>query len=431
MTPPRTVHARCIVGGTAEGPALCAPAISFLGDIDIRTGRIVGDLPGVKGETLKGRILVMPYTRGSAGAWRFLYQLFKFGTNPLAIITDELPDPSSVQGAILAGIPMVCAPEIGTAELAATGDHVRVEAEGDSAAIHINQGTSTRGRRAEPRRRAGQQMEGHAMKVGIAGFGTVGQEVARSLADGRIPGTELVAITSRDLDTARLAAAELGLGGVEIVPLAHLPGRCDVVVETATGAAFPDIARAVLSAGTDLICVSAGGFLAIPDLADIARRNGARVQIASGAMPGLDILRSAAEGTIRSVHLKGRIKVDAFANEPYVLAQGIDHRLTPPPEPVKVFDGTAAQAAKHFPRHMNIAVAISLAGIGFERTTIELWMDPGISGAIHQLTVEGDEIGLTMVSRNVPSKNPKTSRIVAPSILAALRARTAVIKVGS
>jgi predicted dinucleotide-utilizing enzyme len=54
--------------------------------------------------------------------------------------------------------------------------------------------------------------------------------------------------------------------------------------------------------GKDLIRVSAGGFLAIPDLAELAQRHGARVQIASGAMPGLDILRCAAEGAIRKLY---------------------------------------------------------------------------------------------------------------------------------
>jgi aspartate dehydrogenase len=205
-----------------------------------------------------------------------------------------------------------------------------------------------------------------------------------------------------------------------------------VVVESAIGASFPEIARTTLSAGKDLICVSAGGFLAIPDLEDLARRHGARVQIATGGMPGLDILRSAAEGTVHKVHDKLRVPVKSLANEPYVLEQGFDFRETPAKEPVKVFDGTAKEAAQHFPRHLNVAVSLSLAGIGFERTRIELWLDPTVPGAIHELQVESNEVSLTLISRNIPSiDNPKTSRIVAPSILAALRARVATIRVGS
>lgn len=268
------------------------------------------------------------------------------------------------------------------------------------------------------------------LKVGIAGFGTSGRQVAEALLAGRVEGVELAAVTSRDLAKARDHAARMA-PPPKVVALPDLPALCDVVAETATGAAIPEIVEAVLPAGKDLICVSAGGFLAIPDLEDFARRNRARIQIASGAMPGLDILRCAAEGTIRRVHLKTRIKPESLASEPYVLASGFDFRQVPPPAPVKVFEGTAAQAARHFPRHLNVAVSISLAGIGFERTTIELWIDPEIPGAIHLLQIEGDEIGLTLTSRNVPSANPKTSRIVAPSVLAALRARVAPIQVGS
>jgi aspartate dehydrogenase len=268
------------------------------------------------------------------------------------------------------------------------------------------------------------------LKVGIAGFGNVGQKVARALVAGQVSGVELTAVASRDALKARRAAAVIS-PTLPVVSLAELPARCDVVAECATASAFPEIARTVVTAGKDLICVSAGGFLAIPDLAELARGHGARVQIACGAMPGLDILRSAAEGTIRKIRHKGRIPPSSLANEPYILEQGFDFREKAPPEAVKVFEGTAREAAQHFPRHLNVAVALSLAGVGFERTIIELWLDPTVTGAVHLLEIESDEVGLTLISRNIPSENPKTSRIVAPSILAALRARVAPIRVGS
>ena len=106
------IAARGIVVGKASGPALLsAEAVSFLGDVDIRSGRVVGDLASVRNASLRGTVLIMPYTRGSAGAWRFLYQLFKHDNHPIAIVTNAVPDPSVVQGAILAGIPIACEPE--------------------------------------------------------------------------------------------------------------------------------------------------------------------------------------------------------------------------------------------------------------------------------------------------------------------------------
>jgi uncharacterized protein len=105
------IPARGIVKGRASGRALVSrEPISFLGDLDIATGTVVGRLPSIAGQSLRGRVLLLPATIGSAGAWRFLYQLFKHDTHPVAIVCAELPDPSVVQGAILADIPIVCAP---------------------------------------------------------------------------------------------------------------------------------------------------------------------------------------------------------------------------------------------------------------------------------------------------------------------------------
>ena len=112
MSAARTIRGRGIVQGRAAGPALVATEpISFLGDVDIRTGTVVSDLPSIRGQSLAGKVLVFPVSIGSAGAWRFLYQLYRHGTHPVALVCRELPDPSVVQGAILAKIPIVCAPE--------------------------------------------------------------------------------------------------------------------------------------------------------------------------------------------------------------------------------------------------------------------------------------------------------------------------------
>ena len=91
---------RGIVKGRQRGAVLVSRTpISFLGDLDIRTGQVTGTASDLTGRSIAGRVLVVPATRGSAGAWRFIYQLKQHNTHPLAIITDELPDPSVVQGA--------------------------------------------------------------------------------------------------------------------------------------------------------------------------------------------------------------------------------------------------------------------------------------------------------------------------------------------
>jgi predicted aconitase with swiveling domain len=132
------IGARGIVTGKASGPALVsAEAVSFLGDVDIRSGRVVGDLPSVRNASLRGTVLIMPYTRGSAGAWRFLYQLFKHDNHPVAIITNAVPDPSVVQGAILAGIPIVCEPVSPIEHKVTNGLRIEVEVEGTRGVVRI------------------------------------------------------------------------------------------------------------------------------------------------------------------------------------------------------------------------------------------------------------------------------------------------------
>jgi aspartate dehydrogenase len=267
------------------------------------------------------------------------------------------------------------------------------------------------------------------MRVGLAGFGTAGQEVARRLVAGAIPGVTLAAVTARDLDKAGANAATLD-PPPKVVPLEKLPEHAEVIAECATAEALPEILRICLGAGRTVLVVSAAGLLAVPDAEGLARRNGGRLRIANGALPGLDSLRCAREGTIQSVKLTSRLRPDSLAHEDYVLGRGFDFSARPPAEPVRVFQGSAREAAKAFPRHFHVAVALSIAGIGFDRTELEVWADPAVAGAVHQVDVDADDIGLSMISRNRPSANPRTSRIVAPSIIAGLRAMVAPLVAG-
>ena len=127
---------RGLVKGSASGAALVSGTpISFLGDLDIRSGQVIGSLSDLCGRSIAGRILIVPSTRGSAGAWRFIYQLKQHGTHPLAILTDELPDPSVVQGAILSGIPVVAG--VASALSDAVSDNSILCVDGEAGTVEI------------------------------------------------------------------------------------------------------------------------------------------------------------------------------------------------------------------------------------------------------------------------------------------------------
>ena len=141
MTGHYRIAARGVVHGRASGPALVSDeGISFLGDLDIRTGRVVNRTHSMKGRSVAGRVLVLPHSVGSAGAWRVLYQLHVHGTHPVAIVQNSVPDSSLVQGAILAGIPIVCEPEVDVTKAVRSGDTVEVN--GTAGLVDVDPATS-------------------------------------------------------------------------------------------------------------------------------------------------------------------------------------------------------------------------------------------------------------------------------------------------
>ncbi len=84
------------------------------------------------------------------------------------------------------------------------------------------------------------------------------------------------------------------------------------------------------------------------------------------------------------------------------------------------------------PANVNVAAALSLAGLGPDRPTLQIWADPGVDRNIHTKTVEADSARFTMTIENIPSdENPKTGRITALSMLATLRRLTAPLVSGT
>ena len=268
------------------------------------------------------------------------------------------------------------------------------------------------------------------MRVAIAGLGNVGSTVAPRLAAGEIPQVQLTAVCDIDSEKARQVCEGLE-PRPKVVPLVELPEHADVIVECAVYEAFADIARVALEAGKTLVAVSAGALGANLDLIELAEKHGGIIRISSGALPGLDLIRSAREGGITGSKLISRMRPESLAKEDYVIDKGFDFS-TPPPEPVHVFSGTAREASEAFPRHFNVATTLSLAGAGLDDTLIELWVDDGIPGVIHRVEVTSDAVGLELVSHNRPSPtNKSTAAVVAPSVMATLRSMVSPLQLGN
>jgi aspartate dehydrogenase len=266
------------------------------------------------------------------------------------------------------------------------------------------------------------------LRVGLGGFGAIGGALARR-PDRGLPGLRLAAVSARDLARAERRAAGLA-APVPVVPLGELAGRADVVVECAPAAVFGEVAEPALGTGRMFMPVSVGQLLERPDLIELAERTGARIIVPSGALLGLDAVRAAAEGEIRSVVMVTRKPPGGLAGAPYLAQHGID--LEGLRTPLKAFEGNARDGARGFPANVNVAAALSLAGIGPERTRLEIWADPHVTRNTHRIVVEADSARFEMQIENVPTdENPRTGRITALSVIAALRRLTATLSVGS
>jgi aspartate dehydrogenase len=264
-------------------------------------------------------------------------------------------------------------------------------------------------------------------RIAIAGLGAIGRLVARRLAD-KMPGLSLACVASRDLAKAKAWLDAVGVS-CPLVEVAQFPRYADLAVECAPVDVLESICTPMLTAGKRVMVLSAGGLLPRPHLMELARQHGGQIIVPTGGLLGLDAVAAAAEGVIHSVRMVTRKPPRGLAGAPHLVKNGIVvDGLT---AAKCVFAGTAREAAAGFPENVNVAAALSLAGIGPDRTTIEIWADPAVTRNCHSIEVEADSARFSFAIENVPSENPRTGRIVALSVIAALRKLSAPLRVGT
>jgi aspartate dehydrogenase len=272
-------------------------------------------------------------------------------------------------------------------------------------------------------------MRAEPLQVGIAGLGAIGLAVARRIDAGELAGLAVVAVAVRDEAKARTALAGLRTPP-RLTDLAGLAEVADVVVECLPPRHFAAVARPAIQKGRIFMPLSVGTLLDHMDLLELARQTGARILVPTGALLGLDAVRATAQGKIASVTMVTRKPPAGLAGAPLLEKQGLSVENLK--APLRVFAGSAREAIAGFPANVNVAVALSLAGIGPDRTQVEVWADPGVTRNTHTVLVRSDSSDLTMTIENVPSaENPRTGRITALSVLAALRRLTEPLVVGS
>ena len=264
------------------------------------------------------------------------------------------------------------------------------------------------------------------MKLLIIGCGSIGTVIARA-ADGM---DEVQKISLFDVD--REKASQLASATSKAESISEIDFDADLVIEAAGQQAAKQFIPLALEAGKDSMIMSVGAFV---DREFQTRcfnavvRHNASVIIPSGAVAGVDALRSASKGRLDEVRLTTSKPPKGLSGVRYLIERGID--VDGLRERTTLYSGPASQAVRYFPANVNVAATVSLAGIGFERTQVEIVCDPKSTVNSHRLFARGAFGEFEAVTRNLPSPdNPRTSYLASLSAVSALRSYITRVWVG-
>lgn len=257
------------------------------------------------------------------------------------------------------------------------------------------------------------------MKVGLVGCGNIGADLCIALRKGSIP-ARIVALTDTDRAHAETFITTFQLDA-SICSLDETASKADYIVECAEGGAVAAVVEAALRYNRDCLIMSVGGLLANPELLVRAKERQVMVRVPAGALVGLDGIRAAMEAGLHRVVLTTRKPPKGLEGAPYLIEKGID--VSSLKEPMVVFEGNALDAVKAFPKNVNVAAALSLAGIGPKDTIVRVIADPEITMNVHEVLAEGAFGRFQTRSENLPSpRNVKSSYLASLSAVAELRA---------
>ena len=265
------------------------------------------------------------------------------------------------------------------------------------------------------------------MKIAVIGLGAIGTSVLDLLrSETRLQvGWVLVSqVTPQRLELVQRLAPQAQL-------LTALPAQAkpDLLVECAAHAALAQHVAPALSRGISALVTSVGA-LSEPGMAEqleaAALAGGTQLQLLPGAMGGIDALAAARIGGLQAVSYTGRKPPQAWTGTP--AEQLCD--LKSLSEAFCIFDGSAREAAQRYPRNANVAATLSIAGLGLDRTRVQLWADPAVTENVHQVQASGSFGQMELTLRGKPlAANPKTSALTVFSVVRAVLNKAAPLSI--
>ena len=262
------------------------------------------------------------------------------------------------------------------------------------------------------------------MKIAIIGYGAIAAFAAKKIS--ALPNAQISHVICR---TGRedVAAEKIGGDCIAVNSFGDIGDGADLVIECGGHEALRAHAEDVLSAGVNLVSVSAG-VMADDDFADkliaICQKNGAKLKFVTGAVGAMDALNAARVGGLEEVTYVGRKKPAGWKGSPAETVLDLDNLK----QAECHFKGNAKDAARLYPKNANVAATIAMSGIGMLNTKVELYADPAAVRNIHEVRAKGafGEFVFRIEGQSLPD-NPQSSALTAMSVAEAIERELRVI----
>ena len=258
------------------------------------------------------------------------------------------------------------------------------------------------------------------LRIGIVGCGAIGGGIARYILKGLKKDCQLTGLYDIEYGRVERLRRELSAGPIGKSSLQALLKSCDLMIEAVNANSTREMVREALLQKRNVIAMSVGKLLDAQDLFDLARKRGCHLLIPSGAIAGIDAIKSASLVRIREINLTTRKPLSGFANNPYLIKKGVD--LAAIKKETILFKGNVASAVRFFPQNINVAATLALASQAKDKITVCIMTSPEYKNNSHEVEIIGDFGRIVTRTDNVVSpENPKTSYLAVLSGMQTLK----------
>jgi len=258
------------------------------------------------------------------------------------------------------------------------------------------------------------------MKVALIGLGFIGSTILNALKTTLSSKFELRAIY--DIDTAKINAVVKTFPNVRLMFNVRDFDDCDLIIEAASQEVVNEVFNKVIRLQKYFIPMSVGAFTTYDEIytrySKLNEEQKKRILLPAGAIGGFDAIKAIAGVSFNEVMLETHKPLRVFLNDPYV----IEHKIKlSSDKPTLIFEGNAKEAAKNFPKSINVASRLALATLGPQRTKVKIYADPTVKRNVHKIFINSIVGNYIFTFENYPSPaNPRTSWLAALSVVSLL-----------